>query len=499
MKNLFLLLFLLYNTLILSQGTTFWDTQLQLTSGYLDKNPTFGTKLISNYSSEPFEFLAFERWNFSTYSNICILKMGENGPVDTVTHITNNNNINKNPSITYNFGILNKAVIVWESYTNSKWNIYARTYNNGLWSTEYPIDTTMGDKHNPCVILIDSTSSSFLFGITYEKNNDIIFKRYNALTNTLIYEINLTSTDTAICKNPKVTKDYGSDNHYYISYERQKSNGQYAIYYRKSNTIPYNWSTPDTLAYLGNNRNLNIISSFPISESFCFESDRSGKWSLYQTFWDFYYQRFSQSVIVSSNSSENRNLVSFLYPVISRGSAQLASYVRQDIDSIRIVSGSQIPVSIQNTFSIGDSSKKPVLAMNSGIPTNNSLFRVWLVFNKDSAGYSKLYTFGKKLAIAGNIKKISDIIPESISLLQNFPNPFNPTTNIRFNLSENSFVNLSIYNILGKKIEVLVNKKMDAGSYILDWKTIDFPSGVYFCKLTVDNKLFFTKKMVLIK
>ncbi|MFA5403617.1 MAG: T9SS type A sorting domain-containing protein [Ignavibacteria bacterium] len=499
MKRLFLFFIFIYNSFLFAQGTSFWDTQLQLTNGYIDKNPTFATKLNSNITSSPFEFLAFERWTLTNFCNICVLKMGENGPLDSITYITNNNNINKNPSIAYNSGTLNKAMIVWESYVNSRWNIYGKTYNYGIWTSEYPIDTSSGDKHSPCVIYIDSSSNSFLFGITYEKNNDIIFKRFNALTKTIIYEINLTISDTSVCRNPGVTKDLYSDVRYYVFYERKKTNGDFAIYYRKSNTASYNWSITDTFAYLGNNRNINAFSSFPISESFFFESNRSGKWGLYQTYWEYYNSSFAQSVIIQNNTSENRNFATFLYPVIADGTAQLGTYVRQDNDSTRIISGTNIPIIVQNSITIGDTTKKPFLTISNGIPTTNSLFRVWLVYNKDSAGYSRLYACGKKYSIIGNIRKINEETPSSFSLSQNFPNPFNPSTNIGFELAKNVFVSLRIYNVLGKEIEILINRKMDAGSYNFNWDASNHPNGLYFCKLSIENKVSFTKKMILIK
>jgi hypothetical protein len=289
------------------------------------------------------------------------------------------------------------------------------------------------------------------------------------------------------------------ESRYYVFYERQKSNGQYAIYYRKAQTASYSWSVPDTFAYIGDNRNAKTISSYSSFESFCFESNRSGKWGLYQTYWDFYYSRFTQSVIIQNNTSEHRNFASQLYPVIAEGTAMLGSYVRQDNDSTRICSGTNIPVIVFNTFAVGDTLKKPLITISNGIPTINSLFRVWMVYNKDSAGYSMLYANGKRVGIFGNINKIGGEIPLTFSLSQNFPNPFNPETNIRFELPRDAYIKLQIFNILGNEIEIIVNKKLSAGSYIVNWNAVTKPNGIYFCKMTVDNTLCFVKKMILIK
>lgn len=71
----------------------------------------------------------------------------------------------------------------------------------------------------------------------------------------------------------------------------------------------------------------------------------------------------------------------------------------------------------------------------------------------------------------------------SFQLEQNYPNPFNPTTSIRFSLPGSEFVELSIYNQLGQKVETLINKQMAAGSYSLNWNAEGLPSGVYFYRL----------------
>jgi photosystem II stability/assembly factor-like uncharacterized protein len=83
-------------------------------------------------------------------------------------------------------------------------------------------------------------------------------------------------------------------------------------------------------------------------------------------------------------------------------------------------------------------------------------------------------------------------------LSQNYPNPFNPITNIKFNISKSGFVSLKVYDIQGREIKTLINEKLSEGSYETIWDASNFPSGVYFYKLTAGNYSE-TKKMLLIK
>ena len=97
----------------------------------------------------------------------------------------------------------------------------------------------------------------------------------------------------------------------------------------------------------------------------------------------------------------------------------------------------------------------------------------------------------------------NNIMPGSFELFQNFPNPFNPSTIIRFTLKKHHNVNLSIYNILGKKVINLVEEKLPAGMHSIEWNGVDFnnspvSSGIYFYRLSVgDNSM--TRKMTLLK
>ncbi|MDZ7722704.1 MAG: T9SS type A sorting domain-containing protein [candidate division KSB1 bacterium] len=93
--------------------------------------------------------------------------------------------------------------------------------------------------------------------------------------------------------------------------------------------------------------------------------------------------------------------------------------------------------------------------------------------------------------------------PEEYKLLQNFPNPFNPETNIRFQLPEKSDTRISIYNIRGQLVRTLVNSKLAPGYYELSWngknnQNMQVASGVYYYRFQ-SNDYQAIKKMVLLK
>jgi hypothetical protein len=91
-----------------------------------------------------------------------------------------------------------------------------------------------------------------------------------------------------------------------------------------------------------------------------------------------------------------------------------------------------------------------------------------------------------------------NVIPTAYKLNQNFPNPFNPSTVISYDLPKSGIVNVKIFNVLGQLVRTLVNQVQTAGSHQVTFNASSLSTGVYFYSLTVDN---FTqvKKMMLIK
>ena len=110
--------------------------------------------------------------------------------------------------------------------------------------------------------------------------------------------------------------------------------------------------------------------------------------------------------------------------------------------------------------------------------------------------------FVKRLTDAGGsigINTISEIIPSKFNLNQNYPNPFNPATKITFDVAKLSNVKISVFDVLGREVVVLLNRQINAGQYSTEWNASEFPSGVYFYVMNVNGENVNTKKMVLKK
>jgi len=110
------------------------------------------------------------------------------------------------------------------------------------------------------------------------------------------------------------------------------------------------------------------------------------------------------------------------------------------------------------------------------------------------AGGGRLY----KLDLANPAGvQMENNIPTHFRLNQNYPNPFNPITSIEYELKKSCFVNLSVYDLLGKKVVNLVDQKQNAGTHEIKWFAENLTSGVYFYQLRAGDEEI-TRKMLLL-
>jgi hypothetical protein len=92
----------------------------------------------------------------------------------------------------------------------------------------------------------------------------------------------------------------------------------------------------------------------------------------------------------------------------------------------------------------------------------------------------------------------SDPVPTRFELSQNYPNPFNPSTTIKYELPRSSEVRLSVHDILGREVLVLVNEKREAGVHEVKFDASGLSSGVYFYRLGA-GEFVETKGLLLIR
>jgi polyhydroxybutyrate depolymerase len=117
--------------------------------------------------------------------------------------------------------------------------------------------------------------------------------------------------------------------------------------------------------------------------------------------------------------------------------------------------------------------------------------------NGDINASAEIWNFFKPYKLLTTVANQSES-PAELLLFQNYPNPFNPSTTIKYELPKSSVVRLSVYDMLGREVSVLVNERMNAGVHEVKFDGSNLASGVYFYRLTAGGFVQ-AKKLVIVK
>lgn len=130
---------------------------------------------------------------------------------------------------------------------------------------------------------------------------------------------------------------------------------------------------------------------------------------------------------------------------------------------------------------------------NTGHTLDNSSAKQDSAFND----FSK-WLYDNLLEGIVSVKENGRVYPTFYKLKQNFPNPFNPATRIKYEVAETAHVDISVYDSLGRKVTQLYSDLQSPGNYELEWNGKAMPSGVYYCRMDAGRDIQ-VRKMVLLK
>jgi len=171
------------------------------------------------------------------------------------------------------------------------------------------------------------------------------------------------------------------------------------------------------------------------------------------------------------------------------------------VSSGMILSGTELTHSSNRPMTSGTVSFQFTYTAPSTAGTD-SLFATGLATNSDASTSGDDWNWApeKKIIVRNSvgIQNISSEVPASFKLEQNFPNPFNPSTSIKFSVPSSSQVKLIVMDITGKVIDNLVDENLVAGNYEYKWNASGIASGIYFYKI-ISKDFSDTKKMMLVK
>lgn len=172
-----------------------------------------------------------------------------------------------------------------------------------------------------------------------------------------------------------------------------------------------------------------------------------------------------------------------------------------DWDSVGAAQIYRVQLSTDSTFAttVFDSAGVTMaqVTVPSGLLSGETKY-YWRVNGTNTAGsgsYSAVWNF---TTLGVGIALNNGVIPTEFKLYNNYPNPFNPSTKVRFDIPKSGLVSLKIYDITGREVAVLVNGSLAPGQYEYTWDAAGFTSGVYFYRIVTEGYVH-TMRMMLLK
>lgn len=161
---------------------------------------------------------------------------------------------------------------------------------------------------------------------------------------------------------------------------------------------------------------------------------------------------------------------------------------------------SKTPVNITNTPGVNEKYSQ----MSAwGYMSSPTVFRADALYTIFGTGDTNDLNESEYWYLSGNTFTLTSVddnpgVVGKFDLDQNFPNPFNPSTTIRYTIPENGLVTLKVFDVLGREVTTLINEVQNAGTHTAQFRAKDMPTGMYLYTITADN-FTSTKKMMLVK
>lgn len=480
MIKLFLILFIFGETSLL---LTQWQNDVRLTSN----NGTSSLCNNNGYSVAAFGNNIHIVWfdNRSSNSEIFYIRSTNNGTSWSIERrLTNSGSDKQFPVISISETTVH---IAWFDENDDE-IYYMRSIDNGLSWPSNPTRLTFytGDSRYP-TIASQGSNVIIVWQDNRDNNYEIFYKR--STNGGLIWESNdgnLSGTSG--------TSEYStvtvSNNNVHVAWQDQTLTN-YEIFYKNSPDFGESWS----ISYTNLSSDPNV-SRFPSITSngnnvhVVWQDDRAGNNEIY-------YKNTSNNglnwalnpIRVTSNSGNSLNPSIICSATAlhvgwyddSPGDKEIY-YTRSTNNGINWV---------ENRLTTNSGSS---LFANLSI-SNSNVYAVWSD-NRD--GNYEIYFKHNPNGNPFGVNTISTEIPTSYYLYQNYPNPFNPNTKIKFQVPKFEFVNIEVYDALGRYITTLVKEDLHAGIYEVEWIAMNQPNGIYFYRLmtTANSEV---RIMVLIK
>ncbi len=455
---------------------------------------------ISHFVPSP---IFFEAHKDNSINIVMMSYDSENDSFSNPINITNNDFVNINPVADASVDWYDDEInLFWQTNENGNWDIAHRTLKESLWLDKKLIVDTQSDETNPSLVLGKNHTFEERYEIefTYEKENNVwLYQQKDSIINN---EIIFKSNDT-------VKYSQASGIHYsgqpmapqglYLAATAKSHDSSSVIVFRFKALNDSVWSPIYRLYGSGYCENPKFCNPFFYYPFLSFERTSLNKKEIYIIRELDYFGQIPNAVpLVDYENKSTSGFNFFIYGIVGKLS-KYTDYYFFDPHSYKIISNDSVYIARPwSHWNQDEEFYTKVLDTRIGVGNlgwGNWGFISYIIWEDSSNGHINLYGV-KRL---DEIGAVSDkILTNNFILHQNFPNPFNPKTILKYELLSRDFVSLKIYDVLGNEIAALVNEEKDAGEYNKTFDGINLASGIYMYQLSV-GKNHLSKKMVLLK
>jgi hypothetical protein len=375
----------------------------------------------------------------------------------------------------------------WQVRKSNRWQIYFSTLNDGSQSWSVPAVLVTDSLDNTAVQIRPFLDTAFI--VTWKRANTVMWlmKSMSATTpaETLAVSISDSMEYDISMRGVIWTSDI---------------QGKMTPLFRRIDQYPHvQLSVPETLQVPVPCFAPHLMNSWMPDPTFLFETQKSGKKDVFYFF--EYMLPPSFGSLDGDSLSDNRNARSFILPIVTKRAAGPRNSVPSALGLVVFEKnrGADSSLVFVKGFS-GDTVRTPGHNRNAiiGSITNSTMggYQVLVVWESNRTGMGHMYSMAVPIYYAS----IDDNprTPAAFELLQNFQNPFNPSTTIRYSLAVGTHVTLTVFNTLGQRVATLVSENQDAGHHDVRFDGSKLSSGVYFYRLQAGDFVE-SRKMIIVK
>lgn len=402
----------------------------------------------------------------------------------TDTRLTNNSANSYNPTIAVYNSIIH---LCWIDNRDGNYEIYyKRSIDGGInWETDTRLTNNSAESRCQSMA-INGNYIHITWTDLRDGNPEVYYKKSVDSGISWGTDIRLTN-NTAASDDPCIAV---SETNIQIVWSDTRHGNYYEIYHKKSTDSGNTWNTDTRITENPNN------SSFPnisISENFVniiWCDSRDGNTEIY------YKKSTNYGLSWQTDTRLTNNTGNSLYPnLLTSGNAIHIVWMDNRDGNYEIY--------YKRSINLGLSWEIDTRLTNNSATSYNPFITVngttiHLIWQDNREGNFEIFY---KYNATGNPTRIEKIKTEgqnSFDLRQNYPNPFNPLTKIHFDVAKYEDVKIAAYDISGKELDIIVNKRMQPGIYEVEWNGEKYSSGIYFYRMQAGDYIE-TRKMILMK